>query len=131
MSYAFFTARGIVKETQILSTKTGKEFRTILLDIGDGRYDRVLEVNAWNQVAQSAEKIKQGDEVEITGRLESKENNGYYNARVTAQNVFNVKDIGGKSDEEKPSTQNAFEQINNNQKPIADDDQLFDADIPF
>lgn len=131
MSYAFFTARGIVKETQILSTKTGKEFRTILLDIGDGRYDRVLEVNAWNQVAQSAEKIKQGDEVEITGRLESKENNGYYNARVTAQNVFNVKDIEGKSDEEKQSTQNAFEQINNNQKPIADDDQLFDADIPF
>jgi DNA replicative helicase MCM subunit Mcm2 (Cdc46/Mcm family) len=131
MSYAFFTARGIVKETQILSTKTGKEFRTILLDIGDGRYDRVLEVNAWNQVAQSAEKIKQGDEVEITGRLESKENNGYYNARVTAQNVFNVKDIEGESDEEKPSTQNAFEQINNNQKPIADDDQLFDADIPF
>ncbi len=132
MPYAFFTARGIVSDMHIRTTKTGKEFETILIDITDGKYERALEVTLWNQVAESAINIKKGDEVEISGRLESKENNGFYNARVTAQNIFKVSDIEGES---KPvqSAQDVLDQGNNSsdQAPIVDDEKIFDADIPF
>lgn len=70
--------------------------------------------------------------MEISGRLESKENNGFYNARVTAQNIFKVSDIEGES---KPvqSVQDVLDQVNNSsdQAPIVDDEKIFDADIPF
>ena len=88
MAFATFSAQGRVKSIEVKTTRAGKEFTVIVLDVGNERYAHELEATAWHDVAEACSGIREGDEVSVSGRLESPLNDrGYRNTHVTAQTV--------------------------------------------
>ena len=88
MAFATFSAQGRVKSIEVKTTRAGKEFTVIVLDVGNERYAHELEVTAWHDAADACSGIREGDEVSVSGRLESPLNDrGYRNTHVTAQTV--------------------------------------------
>ena len=88
MAFATFSAQGQVKSVENKSTRAGKDFTVLVLDVGSERYPHELEATAWHDVAESCSGVREGDEVAVSGRLESPLNErGYRNTRVTAQAV--------------------------------------------
>ena len=88
MAFATFSAQGRVKSIEVKSTRAGKDFTVLVLDVGNERYPHELEATAWHDAAEACSAIREGDEVAVSGRLESPLNErGYRNTRVTAQAV--------------------------------------------
>lgn len=88
MAFATFSAQGRVKSIEVKTTRAGKEFTVIVLDVGNERYAHELEATAWHDVAEACSGIREGDEVSVAGRLESPLNErGYRNTHVTAQSI--------------------------------------------
>ena len=88
MAFATFSAQGRVKSIENKSTRAGKDFTVLVLDVGNERYPHELEATAWHDAAEACSGIREGDEVSVSGRLESPLNErGYRNTRVTAQAV--------------------------------------------
>ena len=88
MAFATFSAQGRVKSIENKSTRAGKDFTVLVLDVGNERYPHELEATAWHDAAEACSAIREGDEVSVSGRLESPLNErGYRNTRVTAQAV--------------------------------------------
>ncbi|MGL5173061.1 MAG: hypothetical protein ACRC75_04345 [Olsenella sp.] len=88
MAFATFSAQGRVKSIEVKPTRAGKEFTVIVLDVGNERYAHELEATAWHDVAEACSGIREGDEVSVSGRLESPLNErGYRNTHVTAQTI--------------------------------------------
>ena len=88
MAFATFSAQGRVKSIEVKTTRAGKDFTVIVLDVGNERYAHELEATAWHDVAEACSGIREGDEVSVSGRIESPLNErGYRNTHVTAQSI--------------------------------------------
>ena len=124
MAFATFSAQGRVKSIEVKTSRAGKEFTVIVLDVGSERYAHELEATAWHDVAEACSGIREGDEVAVSGRLESPLNErGYRNTHVTAQAVNVV------APAQRPSPQPAqTPYVAAAPTPAA---AVYDEDIPF
>ena len=130
MAFATFSAQGRVKSIETKSTRAGKDFTVIVLDVGNERYAHELEATAWHEVAESCSGIREGDEVAVSGRLESTLNDrGYRNTRVTAQAVNVVASIQPTPQLATQPAQQAFNA--DAPAPTQPAAAIYDEDIPF
>ena len=125
MAFATFSAQGRVKSIEVKTTRAGKEFTVIVLDVGNERYAHELEATAWHDVAEACSGIREGDEVSVSGRLESPLNDrGYRNTHVTAQSI----NVVAPAHQAQPAQQ-AFTSAA--PAPAAPAAAVYDEDIPF
>ena len=130
MAFATFSAQGRVKSIETKSTRAGKDFTVLVLDVGNERYAHELEATAWHDVAESCSGIREGDEVAVSGRLESPLNDrGYRNTRVTAQAVNVVASVQPTPQLAPQPAQQAFTAAAPAPTPPAA--AIYDEDIPF
>ena len=130
MAFATFSAQGRVKSIETKSTRAGKDFTVLVLDVGNERYAHELEATAWHEVAESCSGIREGDEVAVSGRIESPLNDrGYRNTHVTAQAVNVVASIHPTPQLAPQPAKQAFTAS----KPPASTPaaQVYDESIPF
>ena len=125
MAFATFSAQGRVKSIEVKTTRAGKEFTVIVLDVGNERYAHELEVTAWHDAAEACSGIREGDEVSVSGRLESPLNDrGYRNTHVMAQTV----NVVVPTQQAQPAQQSFTASAPAPATPAA---QVYDEDIPF
>ena len=126
MAFATFSAQGRVKSIENKSTRAGKDFTVLVLDVGNERYPHELEATAWHDAAEACSAIREGDEVSVSGRLESPLNErGYRNTRVTAGTVVKV---GEAQPAPQPEQQSFTASAPAPSTPAA---QVYDESIPF
>ena len=89
MSYAEFAARGFVKDIHYDSTAEAVPFGVLLLDTSIPGRDKLLELTCWKQSMEELGYLHPGDEILVTGRIESRTTRaGSYATRVTACNIL-------------------------------------------
>ena len=125
MAFATFSAQGRVKSIEVKTTRAGKDFTVLVLDVGNERYAHELEVTAWHDAAEACSGIREGDEVSVSGRLESPLNDrGYRNTHVTAQTV----NVVVPTQQAQPAQQAFAASALAPASPAA---SVYDEDIPF
>ena len=127
MAFATFSAQGRVKSIEVKTTRAGKDFTVIVLDVGNERYAHELEVTAWYDAAEACSGIREGDEVAVSGRLDSPLNErGYRNTHVTAQTVNVV--APAQQSQPAPQPEQSFTAAPATSTPAA---AVYDEGIPF
>ena len=127
MAFATFSAQGRVKSIEVKTTRAGKDFTVIVLDVGNERYAHELEVTAWYDAAEACSGIREGDEVAVSGRLDSPENDrGYRNTHATAQTINVV--APAQQSQPAPQPEQSFTAAPATASPAA---AVYDEGIPF
>jgi single-stranded DNA-binding protein len=127
MAFSTFSAQGRVKSIEVKTTRAGKDFTVIVLDVGNERYAHELEVTAWYDAAEACSGIREGDEVAVSGRLDSPENDrGYRNTHATAQTINVV--APAQQSQPAPQPEQSFTAAPATSTPAA---AVYNEDIPF
>lgn len=63
-----FEIQGLFSRLEKFTSKAGKEFLTLILDV-DGKYPQVVPIKLWGKTAEQSRSWKEGDELRVIGRL--------------------------------------------------------------
>lgn len=99
-----FEIQGLFSRLEKFTSKGGKEFLTLILDV-DGEDPQVVPIKLWGKTAEQARSWKEGDELLVIGRLRGRVWNGKVYGDIVAEtvDVMSGEDPLGKPADEPPA----------------------------